>query len=502
MARARTRRRGKSSPWKGTIRMVVVFGVLLAVNAYAFIFRKGTSLSALLAAARSQPVAAAVPTKGAPEGPGGRAKGEGKGKGKADEPSFRALAANTTAPPRAPAAGQAAVGPAAAPAAVTLLPQFSDEGRLETGSFGSGETLLAVLRRAGVPAPTQTEVASALRPVFAPEKLQAGHEYALRFDAEEHLRSLELRVGPQRLVRLERGGGARDGLRASVDTAKQELRISAGGAMLGGSLYEATQRAGEGPELAARIADALAARADLLVEGQPTDRVRWVVEKVYEGAAFKRYGRLLGVQLDTKGGTVARGFWFSPRPGSADFYGEEGSSLSSSPLRGPLRCVRLPDGFDRKRLHPVTRTEQGRNGSEWGAPAGTPVWATTFGRVVFRGKRNADGETVVIRDAGGMETVYAHLKSIARGLAEGQEVRQRQVIGYVGSSGLAPGAPPRLHYTVRVGGHALDAARINPVRRPPVPEVDRERFQQAVAPLAAMMDEVRIEALPKAGARR
>ena len=309
----------------------------------------------------------------------------------------------------------------------------------------------------------------------------------MRFDAEEHLRALELRVAPDRLYRVERGAGRGDSLRVTSEDAKLGVKLVTVAGTFEGSLYEAMRRAGEQPELAAAFADVVAAEIDLLAEAQTADRFKLVVEKHYLGDRFHRYGRLLAVELATRSG-VARGFWFAAAPGGGGWFTSRGESFSRSPLRGPLRYARVPAGFDARRLRPQPRTEQGRAGAEWGAPAGTPVVATAAGRVTFRGKRPADGECVVIQHPGGMETTYAHLQRVARGLEAAQEVRQRQVIGYVGSSGLQPGAAPRLHYALRVGGHSLDPLRVKQVRQPPVPDALRERFQAAITPLATQLD--------------
>jgi murein DD-endopeptidase MepM/ murein hydrolase activator NlpD len=189
---------------------------------------------------------------------------------------------------------------------------------------------------------------------------------------------------------------------------------------------------------------------------------------------------VLAAEYSGKAGTW-RAIWFDPggtRP--PGYYNERGESVVRSLLKSPLKFVRVASSFDKKRFHPVLHTERSHLGVDFGAPTGTPVWAVASGKVSFKGNRGPEGESVVIQHPGGMETVYTHLSQFARGLEVGDEVRQKQVIGYVGQSGGAPA--PHLHFSVRLGGHYVDPLRLKPAREPPLPTGLREAFFAAAAP--------------------
>jgi murein DD-endopeptidase MepM/ murein hydrolase activator NlpD len=479
MARARTRRRGKSSPWEGTLRLLVVLALLLAVNAYFFVYRRGTSLPDLQRMSATHDVlaiaatrrSAAVPRAGAPPS-GGLAAGPAS--------SASTASPGTTRP--------TARGPL--PAA-----RDDDSGRIEVGTIATGDTLSAVLRRAGVPAGTTSAVAAVLGASFDPSRLHAGHEYTVRFDAEERLRALELRVAPDLLFLVERG--ATRGAAFHVDrlTGTLDVKLGALGVTLDGSLDEALRRAGEGEALGAAFADALSAESSFTIEPHPGARAKLVVEKLFLGEHFWRYGRLLAVEFQGPAG-ILRGFLYSPAPGTSGYFTESGDALGASPLGSPLRQGHLIAGADPRRPRPVLRSEQAHLGADWPAPAGTPVIATADGEVAFRGVLPGDGECVVLAHPGGMQTRYAHLQRSARGLEDGQHVRRRQVIGYVGASGLPPGTAPRLRYEVRVGGHFVDPLHLRAVRDPSLPTAAGERFAATLAPLSRLLADTEIVVAP------
>ncbi len=150
--------------------------------------------------------------------------------------------------------------------------------------------------------------------------------------------------------------------------------------------------------------------------------------------------------------------------------------------------MRISSSFDRHRFHPILHTERAHLGVDYAAPLGTPVWATAGGRVTFVGPRGGAGNAVIINHPNGMASTYMHLARFARGLAPGQQVRQKQVIGYVGMTGLATG--PHLHFSVKINGAFVDPLKLKPAREAPLPAKYRTEFADAIGPrlqaLAAM----------------
>ena len=152
-------------------------------------------------------------------------------------------------------------------------------------------------------------------------------------------------------------------------------------------------------------------------------------------------------------------------------------------LKTPLRFVRISSKFDRKRFHPILHVERAHLGIDYAAPVGTPVWASASGRVVEAGMKHGSGNTVVIAHSNGLTTRYYHLSKFARGLRAGQQVRQKDVIGFVGTTGLSTG--PHLHFSVTRNGAFVDPSKLAVNRDAPVP--DRGAFLDAIRPRIAAM---------------
>lgn len=159
-------------------------------------------------------------------------------------------------------------------------------------------------------------------------------------------------------------------------------------------------------------------------------------------------GELLFTKI-VSGGKESRFYRFRSSDGKVDFFDSKGDNSKQFLMRRPVRSsdVRLTSGFG-LRFHPLLQKRRMHNGVDWAARPGTPILAAGNGTVEHAGRRGHYGKYVRIRHANGYETAYAHMSRIATGMRKGLKVRQGQVIGYVGSTGLSSG--PHLHFEVLV----------------------------------------------------
>jgi len=219
-----------------------------------------------------------------------------------------------------------------------------------------------------------------------------------------------------------------------------------------------------------------------------------VVEKQFLGGQFYKYGRLLAAEYGGRAGTFRAFFWKAPgAKGDGRYYDEHGQAITKTMLKTPLRFVRISSKFDRKRFHPILHVEKAHLGIDYAAPVGTPVWASASGRVVECEMKRGSGNTVVIAHANGLTTRYYHLSRFARGVRAGQSVHQKDVIGFVGTTGLSTG--PHLHFSVTKNGAFVDPSKLAVGRDPPVAE--RAAFMQAIAPRIAQLKNLQPAALAK-----
>ncbi|WP_181701038.1 M23 family metallopeptidase [Chthonobacter albigriseus] len=147
----------------------------------------------------------------------------------------------------------------------------------------------------------------------------------------------------------------------------------------------------------------------------------------------------------------------APDDGSVDYYDEQGNSAKKFLLRKPMSGGTFRSGYG-ARTHPLLGYVKMHTGVDWAAPPGTPIMAAGDGVVVYADWKSGYGNFIKLRHNNGYETAYAHQTRFASGIREGARVRQGQVIGYVGSTGLSTG--PHLHYEVQVNGNFVDPMRI------------------------------------------
>jgi murein DD-endopeptidase MepM/ murein hydrolase activator NlpD len=445
MPKRRNRTRRRRSALKGTVRLALVFAALIGANVYIFWLRPRTSLPDLMRTSQA-PVAAIAPPPAAP-------------------PAQRPRAADD-----------------------------ADDARIVEGVMTDGDTVERAWKRDGLSPRAVAELAQALARVFDLGTVRAGHSYTLRFDAEDHLRALDYRMTPALGFHVDRDAAGAGPFRATRDEKPLETRVAEVGGVVGSSLYDAVKRSGESTSLVGWFVDMFAWDVNFYVDSQAGDRFKLIVEKRYLGGKFYKYGRVLAAEYQGRVGTY-RAFWFEPKDGSSPgggYYTEHGESVVKSLLKTPLKFVRVSSGFDRHRFHPILHTEKAHLGVDYAAPIGTPVWATAGGKVTAVGPRGAAGNAITIAHANGLESVYLHLQRFARGLAVGQTVRQKQVIGYVGATGLATG--PHLHFSLKQNGAFVDPRAIKPSREAPVAPAWRVEFADSVAPRITALAAIEVRA--------
>ncbi len=188
----------------------------------------------------------------------------------------------------------------------------------------------------------------------------------------------------------------------------------------------------------------------------------------------------------TVGGEAKKFYRFqSPDDGLVDYYDEAGKSAKKFLVRKPVVAGIMRSGFGLRR-HPILGYSKMHTGVDWAAPTGTPIYAAGNGVVEKAGWESGYGKFIMVRHNNGYETAYGHMSAYARGVDEGKRVRQGQVIGFVGSTGLSTGS--HVHYEIRVNGRFVDPMRIKLPRGRELAgsmmssfEIERERLDGIMA---------------------
>jgi murein DD-endopeptidase MepM/ murein hydrolase activator NlpD len=257
------------------------------------------------------------------------------------------------------------------------------------------------------------------------------------------------------------------GLVASKVTLETQEKIYYFEGTIKSSLYEAVMELGEGAELAFLLSDIFEWDIDFNVETRKNDRFAMLATKQYVGDEFVSYGSILYAEYIGNVGEYD-GTRFEDSKGHADFYDRKGKSLRKVFLKSPLQYRRISSYFSRRRYHPILKIYRPHHGIDYVAPTGTPVSAIGAGTVTFAGRKGGYGKLVLIKHSNGYQSGYGHLSRFARGIRKGRRVRQGQLIGYVGTTGLSTG--PHLHFEMKRHGSFVNPLRIKIPAASPVSE--------------------------------
>jgi murein DD-endopeptidase MepM/ murein hydrolase activator NlpD len=298
------------------------------------------------------------------------------------------------------------------------------------------------------------------------------------------LSSLTRQVDDTRTLWVTR---APEGFKTDIVQRPLEIRPAALAGTIDSSLFEAVGDAGGTDQLAIDLAEVFRYDIDFVNDVQNGDSFKVAYEQRWRDGEFVRNGDILAAEFVNEGKTFRAVRYVLP-DGSPQYYTPDGQSLKKAFLRFPVAFGRVSSGFSRSRWHPVLNRARAHKGIDFAAPIGTPIKAAGDGRVQFRGIKGGYGNVLVLQHSGGVTTLYGHLSRFAKGLRQGDRVRQGETIGYVGMTGLATG--PHLHYEYRVDGVHRDPAKIRMVRSEPLPASLKQDFLAKTRPLLQQLDQL------------
>ena len=390
--------------------------------------------------------------------------------------------------------GDVVIDPADMPERATPPPVFGSEGEVdEHVHVRRGDSLEHILLMKGVGPSEAWPWLRAAQTAYDLRLVKPKRGFTLRFDrATRQLQSVRYEIDDQSLLTLERRSdgsviGRREKLPYFVEVKGVAGRIDRG-------LKADSREAGVPAEVASELVDIFGWDLDVGANLQPGDEFRIIYENMWEpGVSTPSVGKILGAQVVAGGGTLTA-VLFENEDGSGGYYTPDGQALSRDFLRYPVEFREISSEFSAARYHPILHRWRPHRGVDLAAPRGTPVRAVADGWVKQAGWMRGLGEAVRLEHMGDRVTTYGHLNEIAPGIAEGATVEQGQVIGYVGSTGLATG--PHLHYEVEEGGLVLDPMQFSVEPEDPVDPSVRRRFDGVRASIVRQLAALPVAARP------
>ncbi|MFO7851172.1 MAG: peptidoglycan DD-metalloendopeptidase family protein [Bacteroidota bacterium] len=217
---------------------------------------------------------------------------------------------------------------------------------------------------------------------------------------------------------------------------------------------------------------------------QEGDRFKVIYEEEYVDTISNGVHRILAAYFEHAG----TAFYAIPliQEGKESFYDLEGNSLRKAFLKAPLRYSRISSRYSHSRLHPILRIRRPHHGVDYAAPIGTPVHAIGDGKIIMREYQRGAGRIVKIRHNSVYTTAYMHLSGFGKGISVGKYVKQGDIIGYVGSTGLSTG--PHLDFRFYKNGYAVDPLKVEAPPVEPVSEEHREKFEKIKKVMVQLID--------------
>jgi murein DD-endopeptidase MepM/ murein hydrolase activator NlpD len=276
-----------------------------------------------------------------------------------------------------------------------------------------------------------------------------------------------------------------DGFEATELSREVEVRTNHVGGMIQNSFYLAAKQAGLSERLIMQMAGIFGWDIDFALEIRSGDRFTVIFEEDYLDGEKLRDGPILAAEFVNKGRTY-RALLYTDEKGRSDYYSPDGRSMRKAFLRAPVDFRRISSRFTRERYHPVLGKKRPHRGVDYAAKTGTPIKAAGDGKIIHRGTKGGYGKTVIIKHGQTYTTLYAHLSRYNKKAKRGSKVKQGQVIGYVGSTGLATG--PHLHYEFRVNGVHRNPLTVKLPAAEPIAKKYRDDFQLKIEPLISQLE--------------
>jgi len=340
---------------------------------------------------------------------------------------------------------------------------------ISTGTFARGDSLYSCLSERGVSPEEILALKRLLDPLFDTGRCYPGDNYEIFASTSGVLERFNYYSGPLDIYGVKRSASGE--LISSHEKIPLQKRILGLVGKIENSLYESMVQLGQSPELTMRFADIFAWQIDFLTEPRPGDTFKLVWEKFYKNGEEFSDGAILVAQY--LGEEVNHtGILFEDPEGRKDYYTIEGESLRKEFLRSPLNYRRISSYFSYRRFHPILKYYRPHLGIDYAAPSGTPVASIGDGVVTYVGWKGEYGRFVKVRHQNGYYSTYGHLSRYERGIKRGVKVKQGQVVGYVGVSGLATG--PHLDFRLIRNGSFVNFLKI----QVPAAESVKERYRK------------------------
>ncbi len=357
------------------------------------------------------------------------------------------------------------ISPAAVPPAP---PQAEPEAWLDI-TVRNGDNLTSVFQRAGLSGRDAFLVSTAVKDSDALKRIYPGQTLSFVIDNKQLVKLKHVRNQLQSTLI-----SATDQGYTVKEIAKQpEIASRFAQGTIENSLFLDASAAGLSDKMIMELAAIFGWDIDFVLDLRQGDSFNLVYEEKFLDGKKIGEGDILSAQFVNQGKTYTA-IRFTDSDGNSSYYTPEGDSMRKTFLRSPVDFARISSSFKSRRKHPVLGLTRAHKGTDYAARTGTPIKAAGDGKIIWRGKKGGYGNCVIVQHGGNITTLYGHMNNFRKGQKTGSRVRQGDVIGYVGQTGLASG--PHLHYEFRVNGVHKNPQTVKLPQAASIDAAERKQF--------------------------
>lgn len=347
-----------------------------------------------------------------------------------------------------------------------------------------GQTLSILFSQAGLGNSLLHSILSNNKEAKRFTQLKAGQALSFEFDENQELKAIRSQLNTLESIHLEKQADS-DKFNFRKDVAVTQVREKHAQGTIEGALFAATKKADVPYSLALDMANIFGYDIDFAQDLRKGDTFEILYEEKTLDDKAVGSGNILTARFTNRGKTYTA-VRYTDKNGNTSYYSADGSSLRKAFIRTPVDFARISSRFSSGRKHPVLNKIRAHKGVDYAAPRGTPIKAAGDGRVTLAGRKGGYGNTVVIKHGQSYQTLYAHMNGFAKGIRAGSIVKQGQIIGYIGTTGLSTG--PHLHYEFQVNGVHVDPLSQKLPISDPIHASEKQRFMQHSKSLLAKLD--------------
>ena len=343
-----------------------------------------------------------------------------------------------------------------------------------TTTVRRGDSLSEMFKRNGLNTRSAYQIAH-LKETKVLLKIHPGQHIKIKKDKQGEFALLQYSPNVFETLHVRATNDKENEFVAKITRREPEIRINNAKAVIYQHLLGAAKKSQMSLNIMYNFIAIFGWQVDFTMNLRRGDQFSVIYEELYLDDKKVADGEIIAAEL-VLSGKILHAIRHKDEHGVSQYYAPDGGGIKGTFLRTPLKFGHVTSNFSNNRFHPIKKVWRAHRGVDYGAPRGTPVFTTGDGRVKLAKRNNGYGKTVIIRHGGKYETLYAHLNGYAEGIRSGVRVKQGDIIGYVGSTGLATG--PHLHYEFRIGGVHKNPITVALPKSAPIPKKYKLQFQQ------------------------